>query len=270
LDERLRDLERRARAGDADAAARLAAERERTRASLAPASTCRLDLLPHPVELHRRWIALSLLHVLLGEGELVHPEDDDDRVRDFYFQPDWSAGEQTGCFDDIQGERMFAVFSAAGVYFQGFAHERPMTPFRRDPPTPWPGLFDGLPPGLARNVDEPAFQARLETTFLVWWDATAPGWRTGVTRWHDDRDPDGSEELLAELTGSVEGVHRYLNACFDERASALRADALRAVLGHETLTPELARALRPDADPELVAAWARELRYGSPWPFAWS
>lgn len=269
MDERLRGQERRAQAGDADAAARLDAERERTRGSLGSVSTRRLDLLPHPEELRRRWITLALLHGLLGAEELVPPEDDHE-VRDFYFAPDWGGGAQTGAFDDIQGERMWAVFHPAGVYLQGFAHEMPMTPFRCRPPTPWPGLFDGLPAGLARFVDEPAFQARLETTFLVWWDAASPGWRTGVTTWHDSRDPDGSEDLLGRVAGPLDLVRRRFNEVYEDQDVEVSDPVFRAVLAHAPLTPELIEALRSGADPELVAAWARELRYGSPWPFAWS
>lgn len=236
-----------------------------------PVSTRRLDLLPHPPELRRRWIALALLHVLLDhEGELVPPGHERDLPPDFDFRTEWGAGEQAGIFDDMQGNRMFAVFCPAGVYLQGFDHEAPMTPHRARRPAPWPGLFDGLPAGLAGFVDEPAFEAREQTTFLVWWDATSPGWRTGVTRWHGRADPDGSKELLGRVGGEPERVRRRLLDCFEDQGVELSTPILRAVLDHAPLGPELLLSLRSGADAELVAAWARHLGYGSPWPFAWS
>lgn len=271
VDDRLRELERRARAGDAEAAARLARERDRAGGPEASVSTRRLDLLPHPEELRRRWSALALLHVLLDrEAELEPPGTSGEPAGYLDFRPRWGDDLQAGIFDNGQGDSMFAVFAPAGVYLQGFDHESPMTPFRKRPPVLWPGLHDGLPVGLAEFVDEPSFEARQRTTFLVWWDAASPGWRTGVTSWHARRDPDGSEDLLGRVAGHLALVRAHLNLNFEDQDVELSAPVLQAVLEHARLTPELVQALRPGADLALVAAWARSLGYGSPWPFAWS
>lgn len=223
------------------------------------ASSRRPDLLPPPAELRARWSALALLHHLLEAEELAHPDDDEGDARTFDFQPAWAEGEEAGTFDDQSGDRMFAVFTPGGVYLQGFSHESPMTPWAHDPPRAWPGLFDGLPAALARHVDEPAFQARVETTFLLWWDAAAPGWRTGVTRWHPRSDPDGSEALLGQVLGDAKAVRRRLE---DEYERDVPEAAVQAVLDHAPLTPALVKALRADVPATIAAAWAAKLGHG--------
>jgi hypothetical protein len=116
-------------------------------------------------------------------------------ARSFEWHPKWGKGEQMGAFKDGEGNFFFAWFSPKGAVVRGFDHESTMSPFQKDPPEIWPGIFDGLPKPLAYATKEPAF-ALEEITFAFWALGREGDWRAGNVKPAKGPDPDGSIHLL--------------------------------------------------------------------------
>lgn len=112
-------------------------------------------------------------------------------TRSFEWHPRWAKDEQVGAFKDGEGNFFFALFSSRGSVVRGFDHESKMSPFRKDPPEMWPGLFDGLPDALGGRVNDPAF-ALDETTFCFWAASDDEEW----TAAGPNTDGDGAAALL--------------------------------------------------------------------------
>src|SRR5512146_81173 len=85
-------------------------------------------------------------------------------TRYYSFNSRWGDGEMMASMRNGSGDQWFALLCPAGVALHGLAHEAPG--FR--PGTPWPGIFDALPPELHDNfLREPAFETE-NSTFCVW------------------------------------------------------------------------------------------------------
>ena len=116
----------------------------------------------------------------------------------FEFHPDWDRGQQMGAFKNGSGDELFAHFTSAGCFLKGFAHESVMSPYRKDPPAPWPGLFASVPRKFESSLKEPAFDIPA-TTFVVWRLTTDSHWQTDEIEFPDHEDADGSHDLLSRL-----------------------------------------------------------------------
>ena len=100
-------------------------------------STRELSQMPDVDDLRRRLQSLALLDlVLCPEWE----------YRYYSFDATWDTGEQMGSMRNGSGDEFFAHFSRAGSWIKGFAHESPMSPWCENPPRPWPGVLDAVPP----------------------------------------------------------------------------------------------------------------------------
>jgi len=161
----------------------------KSRRKRAPLSSRNPNALGTPERLERISRAFAALDAIVSPSEFHY--------RLWSFEPIWSTrGERTARYLSGSGDDYFIVFDAAGAYLQGFDHEAPMSPYREQPPTPWPGLFDGLPTSMHCHRDEPAFGPR-NCTFCLWWPHTSPGWHRGDVQYPaGSPDPDGSQWLL--------------------------------------------------------------------------
>jgi hypothetical protein len=205
--------------------------------------------LPAPDELERRCQALAVLDAILS------PEP---RWRYFTFDAAFAPGERVAMMDSATGDEWLIWFSPQGVVIRGFDHESPVSPWRREPVEPWPGLFDGLPEKL-RHGPRLEIDGVESITFCLWWDLANPGWRAGVVTQPDAEyaDPDGSEGLLAEL-GDPAAYQTHAQEVY-ERVVPL--DVIERVFAHQPLTEGLIRAVDPAADTVVALATARAVGY---------
>ena len=197
--------------------------------------------LPAPDLLMRRLRVFALVDVI------VSPE-----FRSFEFHPRWGRGEIMGAFKNGSGDFFVAWNCRRGVVVRGFDHECVMSPFRRDPPTVWPGLLDEFPAALEYALREPAF-GDTELTFCFW--NTGGGWQEADYRRPAGDDPDGARHVLACLQQAFPRWAR------DYYGTELTPGPLAAVWRGDALTPALVKALNPDADLTAVRGEARDLAW---------
>lgn len=163
-------------------------------------STSDLTLMPDVESLRHRLQQMAALEAVFAVeyGEPL-----------FAFHPGWASAEQVAAIKNGSGDEVFVHFVSAGCFIKGFAHESPMTPYKKNPPELWPGLLSSVPPEFQRSLDEPAFDV-LSTTFAIWRLATDSAWSTDNIKFPDRKDPDGSADLLQPLTYGVNEFTEWL------------------------------------------------------------
>jgi hypothetical protein len=212
-------------------------------------STRDLAMLPDVGGLRRLLQSMAMLDAILCP---------DWQGRYYSFNAGWSAAEQMGSMRDGCGDDFFAHFGPAGCWLKGFAHEAPMSPFREQPPRPWPGVLDDVPAEFAGCLAEPAFETRV-ATFCIWRRHADPAWRVGQVAFPAGHpDPDGSGGLLSALDGRPE-TYRAWAADYYEREVDLAG--VEHVYRHRPLTPGVVALLNPDMSWEELAADIGEIGY---------
>jgi hypothetical protein len=198
--------------------------------------------LPSP-DLMKRRLRMFAMH-----DAIVAPE-----FRSFEFHPKWGPGNaQMGAFKDGEGNFFFAWFSSKGAVIRGFDHDSVMSPFRHDPPVPWPGIFDGLPKELRYALEEPAF-VQEEITFAFWAKGGDGDWRAGAVKPPRGKDADGAERLLGCFRKSFEAWRKKY---YDTPSSP----ALEVLWWERApITREVVLALNPEADLKAVREEAKLL-----------
>jgi hypothetical protein len=73
------------------------------------------------------------------------------------FNGDWSREEEVASMRNGSGDEYSIVFSPAGAYVRGFAHESVMSPYANEDHEPWPGVLDSVPEVFRAGVRKPAF-----------------------------------------------------------------------------------------------------------------
>ncbi|EYT81055.1 hypothetical protein CF54_21805 [Streptomyces sp. Tu 6176] len=133
---------------------------------------------------------------------IVNPDGEE---RYYTFNRSWSQTEELASMRNGSGDEFDIVFSAAGAYVRGFAHESPLSPYhQRDDLEPWPGVLNAVPSAFQRYVHEPLFTDEDGTpvvTVCLWRHAAADRWETGDIDFPEGHpDPDGSTGLFGLLT----------------------------------------------------------------------
>jgi hypothetical protein len=179
------------------------------------------------------------------------------------FDARWSQTEAMASMRDGSGDEWAIVFSPAGAWIRGFAHESPMSPYAED--GPWPGVLDDVPDVFRACVEEPAFtdeDGMPVVTACLWRQAADDGWSTGTIDFPERPagDPDGAESLFGLLTDrSAEAFQRWAEDYYEVPVDV---EAVRHVLASRPLTDAVVRALNPDL---TVAGLAEDLaRTGYP------
>jgi len=172
-----------------------------------------------------------------------------------------------GSMRDGSGDEWFILFSSAGAAIKGFAHEKSamsavarektFTPSLQRGLALYPGMLTGFPDELAALLTEPAFSMEA-TTFLVWRLASAPAWQIGDVAWPSGDDPDGSEDLLALLSGDPEQYASWASEYF---GSEVRADDVALVFAHRPLDEALLARLGSERTLEDLADDLAEIGY---------
>jgi hypothetical protein len=216
-------------------------------------SSRKLGALPSPEVLRTRCRVLALL------DRLLCPEPD---LRTLTFIPDPASGTETAEWDAGDGDFWAAWFAPEGALVYGLDHTCTMSPWRRKPPSLWPGLLEGLPGELAVHPAAPPLE-RDALTFCFWHTPKTTGWRHGrvafprQAAWTGTTpDPDGSLRLLRLLDGVPETFALHARAIYGR---AMDVDAIRLLFQGATIDDDLAHRLDRRRDPELTVSAAREL-----------
>ncbi|MFF3679218.1 hypothetical protein ACFYYS_35290 [Streptomyces sp. NPDC002120] len=216
-----------------------------------------LPALPDVPALRDRCRALAMLEAVMdasGSGF-------------FGYSASWSETEQAALMDNGSGDDYAIVFSPAGAYARGFAHESRMSPYADEDLAVWPGLVDAVPAAFRRYVTEPAFcDEGVPCATVVFWRETGDAaWRTGPVEFPAD-DPngyaDGAEDLFGVLVAGTPEAYRDFAEDYHEPEHPVDLDAVRHVFALRPLTESVLTALNPDAD--LAGAQRAAARIGYP------
>jgi hypothetical protein len=108
--------------------------------------------LPPPAELERITRGLATLDAILCE---------DWEMRYYSFDRTWGQAERLASMRDGEGDEWFLLFTKAGAFLKGLAHEHP--------PGKVEAIYKGLPAKLRGWLDEPAFTME-DTSYGGWYD----------------------------------------------------------------------------------------------------
>ncbi|MFM9614305.1 hypothetical protein [Streptomyces niveiscabiei] len=209
--------------------------------------------LPGITELRDHCRSLAVLEAILS------PEWAD---RCHSFDTDWSETEEAASMRDGSGDEYSIVFSPAGAYLRGYAHESPMSPYGND--GPWPGVLDEVPEVFAPYVDEPAFSdedGMPVVTVCLWRRTGDEGWSAGAIDFPESfhGDPDGAESLFALLTDrSAEAFQEWAKDYYETEVDL---EAIRHVLASRPLTEEVVTRLNPEVPLAALAKGLTEAGY---------
>jgi hypothetical protein len=211
--------------------------------------------LPEIFELRDHCRSMAMLEAILS------PEWAD---RHYSFDAHWSAGEEMASMRNGSGDEFSIVFSDAGAYIRGFAHESPMSPYAND--GPWPGVLDDVPDVFRSCVEEPAFadeDGMPAVTACAWRERGDGAWKAGTIEFPDDGagDPDGSEHLFRLLADRApEAFQRFAEDYYE---IPVPFAAIQHVFALRPLTSEVVAVLNPEVALEALAKDTAEIGYPS-------
>lgn len=182
--------------------------------------------------------------------------------RYYSFDAHWSAGEEMASMRNGSGDEYSIVFSAAGAYIRGFAHESRMSPYAHD--GPWPGVLDDVPEVFRSCVEEPAFadeEGIPAVTACAWREVGDGAWKAGSIEFpaDGDSDPDGSEYLFRLLTDRSAEAFQHFAEDYYEIPVPLAA--VQHVLALRPLTAEVVAALNPQITMDALTKDITEIGY---------
>jgi hypothetical protein len=169
--------------------------------------------------------------------------------RFYFFAADWSDTEEMASMSNGSGDEFSIVFSPAGAWIRGFAHESRMSPYADD--GPWPGVLDEVPEVFRPCVEEPAFSddGMPVVTACLWRQPADTAWRTGRSIEFPESpndDPDGATLLFPLLVDRDADAYR----AFAEDYYEVPVDPapVRHILALRPLTAEVVAALNPQCE----------------------
>ena len=177
--------------------------------------------------------------------------------RYYSFDAHWAIGEAMASMRNGSGDELFALFTSTGAIMKGFAHEAPMSPYSKNPPTVWPGVLDGVPTTFADFLNQPAFLLS-DTTFCVWRTYDDTAWQQGDIEFPEGKDPDGSADLLAMLAGDPRTYQAWAEGHYEQPVSL---PAVTHIYEHRPLTEELVTELNPGLSIQELAQDIQNIAY---------
>ncbi len=181
------------------------------------------------------------------------------------FDARWSETEEAALMRNGAGDEYAVVFSPAGAYIRGFAHESLMSPYEAD--TVWPGVLDEVPEAFRPQVEEPAFADEdgiPVVTACLWREPGDDGWRTGTIEFpesedDDPGDPDGAGFLFQLLADRSAVAFQDWAADYYERPVDFAA--VRHIFALRPLTAAVVKALNSEITLDDLAEDIQEIRY---------
>ncbi|THA85784.1 hypothetical protein [Streptomyces sp. A0592] len=206
-----------------------------------------LPVLPGIPALRDRCRALAVLETVMDPWEQF-----------FAYAADWSETEEAALMDNRSGDDYAIVFSEAGAYARGFAHESLMSPWGGEDVEVWPGLVDAVPEAFRPYVTEPAFcdddgdGPVPRVTVVFWREAADEAWHTGPVKIPQSPGGygDGARDLFEVLAAGTPEAYRDFAEEYYERSVDL--EAIRHVFALRPLTGDVVKALNPEADLGVV------------------
>ncbi|WP_327674193.1 hypothetical protein [Kitasatospora sp. NBC_00458] len=187
--------------------------------------------LPDIAAVRDRCRALAMLDAVLSP---------DWEGRYYSFDAQWGEGEEMASMRDGCGDDWFMVFSSAGVYARGFAHESQNAPH----------LLTEVPEVFRSIVEEPAFAGHDGSpivTVCFWRQTGDAHWRAPVAA------ATGGAELFGLLADGTAGAYREWAEEYYEPEHEPSLSAVEHVLALRPLTAEVVSALNPDTDLDELA-----------------
>jgi hypothetical protein len=182
--------------------------------------------------------------------------------RYYSFNDHWSENESMASMRNGSGDEYSIVFSPAGAYVRGYAHESPMTPYAED--GPWPGVLDDVPEVFRSCVEEPAFadeDGMPVVTACIWRQMDDDRWAAGTIEFPDEapEDPDGAEYLFGLLVDrSPEAFQQWAEEYYE---IPVDLKAVRHVFSSLPLTEAVVHALNPETALVDLAEDVAEIGY---------
>ncbi|MGW7366059.1 hypothetical protein ACWGI8_22140 [Streptomyces sp. NPDC054841] len=182
--------------------------------------------------------------------------------RCYSFDAHWSETEAMASMRNGSGDEYSIVFSAAGAYVRGFAHESPMSPYAED--GPWPGVLDEVPEVFRSCVEEPAFsdeEGMPVITACMWRETGDDVWKTGTIDFPEGAtgDPDGARHLFQLLADrSAEAFQEWAEDYYEVPVDV---EAVRHVFASRPLTDAVVAALNPEVTLAGLAEDIAEIGY---------
>jgi hypothetical protein len=211
-------------------------------------STRDLSLFPDISHLKALMQSLAMLDsILMNDWE----------YRYYSFDSHWNENRTVASMRNGAGDELFAMFTPLGAILKGFDHESAMSPYRVNPPNVWRGVLDKVPSAFAEFLSEPAFSP-LDTTFCIWRMHDDSIWQRGNIGYPDEKDPDGSESLLAMLDGKPKTYQIWAEEYYNR---AINLAAVKQLYEHQPLTKELITVINSKVSIEDVLKEAVVIGY---------
>ena len=173
------------------------------------------------------------------------------------FNKHWDDEMSMGSMRDGSGDEMFAVFSTSGALLKGFSHESPMSPYRINPPSIWPGVVEDVPPVFADVLSEPALSPG-DLTFCIWRLYGDAAWQHGDIAYPEGTDPDGSANLLSYLDDSPQTYHAWAEYYWEQSVSLAAVEHIYSQL---PITTEVISSLNQSIDLKALDRELAEIGY---------
>lgn len=182
---------------------------------------------------------------------------DDWDYRYFSFDAHWGEGEMLASMRNGSGDSYFILFNSFGAIIKGYGHESAMAEYTVDSGKVWPGVLDEAPPEFEAVLTDPAFVSE-ETSFCMWRKYSDSKWQTGKIEFPDEKDPDGSEDLLFMLDGNPNTYQQWAGEYYEKD---IPLDAVKAVYEHKPLTQQVVSRLNSERRFEDLESDLDEIRY---------
>ena len=134
-----------------------------------------------------------------------------------------------------------------------------MSPYRTNPPSVWPGIYEGMPEELKAALSDPAFSIE-DVTFCIWRTRENNCWAHGDITFPHPRDADGSANLLAVLDDNPQSYQEWAEKHYE---SGINLAAVERIYSHEPLSSGLVTALNSEITLEDLAEDITEIGYPS-------
>ncbi len=189
-----------------------------------------LNRLPVPELVESAFRAAAVLEIILNEAE---------STRCHSFDPRWSKNVRFAKYENGGGDDMRLLFLRDSCVIKGFAHESNVSPYQNDDHSSWPGMFDGIPDRLMKELKDPAIVCE-DVTFCVWYSEGE--WQCGSVEFEAGED-DGASWLLQMIPSSPESFVRWAAEYYEQD---IDMRSVRAVFAGEEVTADLIEVLNPE------------------------
>ncbi|MGY8767800.1 MAG: hypothetical protein ACKVH8_05115 [Pirellulales bacterium] len=152
---------------------------------------------------------------------------DEEEIRCYRFYPDRGKGVQVATYETGGGDDMVVIFKGNSVIIKGFDHESDVSPYGREDHSPWPGMYEGAPKSLLKELADEAFQKE-DVTFCFWRETEQGDWQQGPVVFENDED-DGSNGLLETLLQSPEEYIEWGEEYYGDEFSEMPVERIHEV-----------------------------------------